>query len=233
MFVTTHWSVVLAAGRNDTTRAQAALEQLCRTYWHTLYHYVRRRGFSPDDAQDLTQEFFVHFLERHAVAAADPARGRFRSFLLSSLKNFLADEWDKARALKRGGGRVITVDFQAEEMRLCDESAQSLSPDKAFDRRWAVAVLEQVYRRLEEEAHGQGKAGQFVVLRRALMGGRGAVPSAEMAAALGLSDGAVRVAVHRLRQRYRELLRELIADTVSSPAEVEAEFRYLLEAVSG
>jgi RNA polymerase sigma-70 factor (ECF subfamily) len=232
-FVATHWSVVLTAGRSDTTRAQAALEQLCRSYWHPLYHYIRRRGYRPEDAQDLTQEFFARFLARQGVAEADPRRGRFRSFLLGSLKNFLADEWDKARAQKRGGGQVLPLDFQTEEARLQVEPIESQTPDKAFEQRWAVALLDQVYRKLEGEFRQQGKAAQFAALRVALAGARGAVPYAELSRQLGLSEGATRVAVHRLRQRYREVLRDIIADTVAGPEEVEDELRYLLRVLAG
>lgn len=232
VFVTTHWSVVVAAGRSETPRARAALEQLCRNYWHPLYYYVRRQGVPPDDAQDLTQAFFAIFLSRNSIATADPDRGRFRSFLLASLKNFLHDEWDKSRALKRGGGQVFTADFQDEEARVARELIDPISPDKAYARRWALLLLEHVYRRLEEEAQQQGRTAQFNILRVALMGNSDAAPYAELAARLGTTEGAMRVAVHRLRQRYREVLRELIADTVSSPGEVEAEFQYLREALS-
>jgi RNA polymerase sigma factor (sigma-70 family) len=232
LFATTHWSVVLAAGRRDTPRAQAALEELCRRYWLPLYYFLRRRGSSPEDAEDLTQELFARLLQRGAVAKADPRRGRFRSFLLVSMKNLLADEWDKARALKRGGGPALTLDFQSEETRLQAEPADPTAPDKAFDRRWALALLDQVYRRLEEEFRQQGKAGQFAVLRVALAGGPEAAPCADLGRQLGLTEGATRVAVHRLRRRYREVLRELIADTVSAPEEIEDELRHLLQVLS-
>lgn len=233
VFVTTHWSVVAAAGRNDTTRAQAALEQLCRSYWHPLYHFVRRRGYSADDAQDLTQEFFARLIQRHAVAAACPQKGRFRSFLLASLKNFLADEWDKARAQKRGGGLALPLDFRTEETRLETEPVAASTPESAYEKRWAIALLEQVYQRLEQEFGAQGKADQFAALRVALSGARSAVPYAELGCQLGMSEGAVKVAVHRLRQRYRVLLRETIADTVAGPDEVEDELRYLLRVLAG
>jgi RNA polymerase sigma-70 factor (ECF subfamily) len=226
-FVTTHWSVVLTAGRRDTTRARAALEQLCRAYWHPLYHFVRRRGYGPEDAQDLTQGFFARLLEHHAVASASRERGRFRSFLPGSLKNFLADEWDKAQAQKRGGGRVLPLDFAEEESRLDQTQVESVTPETAYERRWAIALLEQVYQRLEAEFRQQGRAEHFAALRVALAGERGAVPYAELGRRLGMTEAAVKMAVKRLRQRYRELLRETIADTVSEAGEIDDELRYL------
>jgi RNA polymerase sigma factor (sigma-70 family) len=232
-FVTTHWSVVLTAARSDTTRARAALECLCRAYWFPLYAYVRRRGYSPEDAEDLTQEFFARLLERHRVASVAPEKGRFRSFLLASMNHFLADEWDKARAQKRGGGRVISLDLQTAETRLEQPAANELTAEEAFDRKWALALLEQVYWRLEEEHRQQAKADLFAALRATLAGAGNAAPYAELARQLNLSEGAVKVAVHRLRHRYRELLRETIADTVDQPDEVEEELRYLLRTLAG
>lgn len=232
-FLTTHWSVVLTAGQSDTTRAQDALTRLCEVYWRPLYHYVRRRGYATEDAQDLTQSFFERLLERHALAKADPQRGRFRSFLLASLRNFLSDEWDKRRAQKRGAGRTFPLDFQAEETRLPHEPAEMLTPEKAFEQRWAIALLDEVYRRLEAEFASSGKVEQFKALRITLTAPRGTTPYGELAREMGLSESAVKVAVHRLRRRYRDLLRQTIADTVAEPGEVEAELRYLLQVLSG
>jgi RNA polymerase sigma factor (sigma-70 family) len=232
-FVTTHWSVVLTAGRSDTTRARAALESLCRTYWPPLYAYVRRRGHAPADAQDLTQAFFARLLEREAVAGVTPDKGRFRSFLLTSLNHFLADEWDKARAQKRGGGQVITHDWQSVETQLGEMPADRFTPEKAYERRWALTLLEQVYQRLEEEYRAAGKDALFAALRVTLAGKSDAAPYAELARQLDLSEGAVKVAVHRLRQRYRARLRDTIADTVSGPDEVEDELRYLFRTLAG
>jgi RNA polymerase sigma factor (sigma-70 family) len=232
-FVTTHWSVVLAAGRRDTTRACAALEKLCQTYWYPLYAYVRRRGYSPEDAQDLTQDFFLRLLEHNAVATVAPEKGRFRSFLLASLNHFLADEWDKSRAQKRGGGKVFSLDFQTAEARLVEHPAAELTPEQAFEHRWAIALLEQVYQQLEQEHREQGKTELFDVLRSTLAGSSRAAPYAELARKLNMTEGAMKVAVHRLRQRYRALLRQTIADTVSGPAEVEDELRYLFRAMTG
>jgi len=233
VFVTTHWSVVLTAGRSDTTRARTALENLCQIYWPPLYAYVRRRGYSPEDAQDFTQAFFARLLERKAVAGVAPEKGRFRSFLLPSLNHFLSDEWDKARAIKRGGGKVISLDLQSAETQLGVIPVENFTPEKAFEHRWAITLLEQVYQRLGAEYRAQGKGALFDTLRTTLAGDSDAAPYAELAKQLNLSEGAVKVAVHRLRQRYRMLLRETIADTVSTPDEVEDELRFLFRTLAG
>ena len=232
-FVTTHWSVVLTAGRSDSTHARDALARLCQTYWPPLYAYVRRRGHSPPDAEDLTQEFFARLLASNSVATVHPAKGRFRSFLLASLNHFLADEWDRSQAQKRGAGKLISFDTQTAESWLEQQPAQGLTPEKAFELRWAVTLLEQVYQRLEQEYRGQGKGELFAALRLTLAGSRAAAPYAELAGRLAMSEAAVKVAVHRLRQRYRQLLRETIAETVGEAGEVEEELRYLLRIVSG
>jgi RNA polymerase sigma-70 factor (ECF subfamily) len=233
VFVTTHWSVVLTAGRTDTSRAHDALARLCRTYWRPLYAYVRRRGYSAHDAEDLTQAFFARLLERNDVAMVNPDRGRFRSYLLAAMNHFLSDEWDKARAQKRGGGRVIEMDPAVAEVIHAQQTDDALTPEKLFDQRWAITVLEEVHQRLRREHEREGRGGQFEALRFSLMGERSAVPYSELASTLGLSEGAVKVAVHRLRQRYRVLLRELIAETVATTDEVEDELRYLMQALSG
>ena len=233
VFVTTRWSVVQAAGHADTPQSRAALEHLCQTYWYPLYAYVRWRGNSPEDAQDLTQEFFARLLAKNRVAGVSPDKGRFRSFLLASMNHFLADEWDKVRALKRGGGQVISLDISDAETRLGGELVDNFTPEKAFEQRWAITLLEQVYTRIGEEYRRQGKAAWFEVLRTTLIRTGNSTPYAELARQLGVSEGAIKVAVHRLRQRYREQLREAIADTVSSPAEVEEELHYLMRALAG
>jgi RNA polymerase sigma factor (sigma-70 family) len=232
-FVTTHWSVVLMAGRSDTPRAEDALARLCQTYWPSLYAYVRRRGYSKTDAQDLTQGFFAHFLEHNGVAAASPDKGRFRSFLLASLNHFLSDAWDKARAQKRGAGKVISLDTETAETWLRQQPSVNLTPEKAFEQRWAISLLEEVYRRLETEHRQQDKAKLFEVLRTTLAGASNSAPYAELGRRLEMTEGAVKVAVHRLRQRYRELLRETIAETVSAPDEVDDELRYLFRTLAG
>ena len=224
---------MLTAGRSDTTHAHDALAKLCQAYWHPLYAYVRRRGHSPEDAQDLTQSFFAHLLEHNAVATVNPEKGRFRSFLLASLNNFLSDEWDKARAQKRGAGKIVSLDTESAETWLSQQPSQNLSPEKAFELRWAITLLEQVCQRLEEEHRQQGKAELFEALRATLAGPGNSAPYADLAPRLGMNEGAVKVAVHRLRQRYRALLRQTIAETVGSEAEVEEELRYLLRIVAG
>ena len=233
MFVTTRWSVVLTAGRSDTAHAHAALEKLCRAYWFPLYAYVRRRGYSPADAEDLTQEFFARLLERNAVASVAPEKGRFRSFLLACMNHFLAEEWHKARAQKRGGGKVIPLDLQSAETQLGEIPVENFTPEKAFEHRWAITLLEQVYQRLGTEYRAEGKAMLFDALRTTLAGASNAAPYAELARQLDMSEGAVKVAVHRLRQRYRALLRDTIADTVSGPDEVEDELCYLFRTLAG
>lgn len=225
--------MVLTAGRSDTTRAHAALARLCQTYWPPLYAYVRRRGYASHDAEDLTQAFFARLLERQDLATVDPDRGRFRSYLLGAMNHFLSDEWDKARAQKRGGGKVIHLDTAVAESVYARDYADSLTPEKLFERRWAITVLEEVQQRLRQEYEREGKAAQFEALRFSLMGERSAVPYAQLAASLNMTESAVKVSVHRLRLRYRRLLRELIAETVSTPDEIEEELSHLLRTLSG
>lgn len=221
------------AGASDTRNGADALNRLCKVYWYPLYVYVRRRGYSATDAQDLTQEFFARLLERRALAAADPARGRFRSFLLTAMNNFLIHEWEKARALKRGGGAEIhSLDLALAESRYDLEPADAATPDRIFDKQWALALLNQVLDRLEAESAAEGKADSFAVLKQTLAGGRESQPYAELAAKLGLSEGAVKVAVHRLRLRYRSLVRAEIANTVARPEDVEEEMRHLFAALA-
>jgi len=232
--MTTHWSVVLNAGRSNTPHAQAALEQLCRNYWQPLYAYARRSGHSREEAEDLTQEFFARLLAQNSVARADPARGRFRSFLLSALKHFLANEWDKARAQKRGGGaQLMALEFDTAETRCVQPAAPGDSPDRAYDRQWALALLDLVLGRLRREYREAGREAMFIGLKDTLGGGRAEIPYRDLGTRLGMSEGAVKVAAHRLRGRYRELLREEIANTVAGPVEVEAELRELFAALAG
>ncbi len=233
-FVTTHWSVVLTAGRSDTTRAHAALEKLCQVYWYPLYAYVRRRGHSPEDSQDLTQEFFARLLARNWVGSADREKGRFRTFLLTAMNHFLADEWDRLRAQKRGGGqRVLPLEVQSAETRFQLEPPDPLTPEIIYERRWAQTLLEIVFEQLRRAYAAEGKAALFAELKGSLVQARAAVPYTDLAARLHLSEGALRVAVYRLRQRYRELLRSEIAHTVAGPGEVEEELRYLFRVLAG
>jgi DNA-directed RNA polymerase specialized sigma24 family protein len=233
-FVTTHWSVVATAGRSDTPRAQAALEKLCQTYWFPLYAYVRRRGHSVEDAQDSTQEFFSRLLAGNWVSDADRTKGRFRTFLLTALNRFLANEWDRASAKKRGGGVApVPLDTEVAESRYCAEAGNALAPDRLYDRQWAMTLLDRALTRLEAEHQRSGKPAEFAVLSPALTAERGDIPYAAMAAQLGLNETAVRMAVHRLRKRFREVFREEIAQTVAGPNEVEEEIRHLLAALAG
>jgi RNA polymerase sigma factor (sigma-70 family) len=233
VFVTTHWSVVLAAGRSQTTQAQEALAELCRTYWYPLYVYIRRRGYSPHDAQDLTQEFFARLLERQSLASADPERGRFRSFMLASMNYFLASEWEKLRSQKRGGGRpLLSLDLAAAEQRFDLEPASTASPDKLFDRQWAIALLDKVLNQIEDEYRRDGKVELFDALKRTLTGTRESQPYAELAGRLAMSEGAIKVAVHRLRRRYRELLHAEISQTVASPKDADEEMKHLFQALT-
>src|SRR5213594_329226 len=223
-FVTTHWSVVLSAGRSDTPRARQALERLCQTYWFPLYAYVRRRGYSPEDAQDLTQEFFARLLEGNRVQSADQQKGRFRSFLLAGMNNFLADEWDKSRAQKRGGGmRIVPLQFDTAETRYGCEPVDNVTPEASFERRWALTLLEDVLSRLRAEHERDGSSELFAALNPCLVGDRTSQPYLELAQRMGMTESAIKSAVHRLRRRYRQLLREEIAKTVASPSEVDDE----------
>lgn len=231
-FVLTRWSVVVTAGRCESTHARDALEQLCRAYWQPIYAFVRRQGHSPADAQDLTQEFFARLLEKNYLQNVDPAKGRFRSFLLASVKHFLANEWDKARAQKRGGERVLlSINSASAETAYAIEPVEQLTPDKIFERRWALTLLAEVMAQLRAEYRSEGKTELFEQLKSTLTGERRSVAYAEIAVRLHSSEGAVKVAVYRLRRRYRELLRSEIAQTVASPEEVEEEIRALFAAL--
>jgi RNA polymerase sigma-70 factor (ECF subfamily) len=231
IFATTRWTVVLAAGSGSTANGDVALEELCRTYWYPLYAYVRRRGYSREDAEDLTQAFFARFLEKNYLEGLSSEKGRFRGFLLAALKHFLANEWDRAKRQKRGGGvENLSLDWQGADTRFGVEPADNLSPDKLYDRAWALMLLERVIVQLRDESAAEGKARSFEQLKPFLMSGTGAIPCAEAALALEMTESAVRVAVHRLRRRYRELLRKEIAQTLSHSEQVEEEMRALLGA---
>ena len=228
-FATTHWSVVLAAGDGASPESSAALERLCRTYWYPLYAFVRRKGYSVEDAEDLVQDFFSSFLQKGYVGRVDPARGRFRTFLLTSMQNFLHNAQDRLAARKRGGGqRFFSWDITAVEDRYQAQLGEGLTPEKAFEKRWAATLLQSVLDRLREDFKATGRAELFEQLKGHLWGEDDAVPYAQLGAKLGMTPLALKVTVHRLRQRFGERLREEIAHTVSDAAEVEAEIQYLI-----
>ena len=232
-FHTTHWTVVLAAREKDGAAAREALASLCATYWYPLYAFIRRHGSSPHDAEDLTQEFFFRFLERNALERVQPAAGKFRSFLLVCLKNFLANERERSQAQRRGGGRpLVPLDSGDAETRYSLEPADHRAPEAAFERRWAYAVIERTMRELRREYSGGEKSDLFEALQGFLPGGEGSVSRPDLPAKRDVSVGAIDVAVHRLRQRYGALLREQVAQTVSSEAEVEEEIRHLISVLS-
>jgi DNA-directed RNA polymerase specialized sigma24 family protein len=232
-FNTTHWSVVLLAGQNESQQSAEALEKLCRTYWPPLYGFIRRQGYSPEDAQDLTQKFFALLLERKDFGAVDPCKGKFRTFLLTSLTHFLANERDWSKAAKRGGGQqIISLNALESEQQYRAEPTVNLSPDKIFDLRWGTTVLEEALRKLQAEMSTEEKSRQFAQLKVYLTDEPGEGDYAAAGTQLGMSRQAVGVAVHRLRQRYRELVRAEVAQTVASPLEVEEEMRHLYEALT-
>jgi len=231
-FPTTRWTQVLAAGDQEQKDARPALVSLCENYWYPLYAYLRRRGYPADQAQDLTQEFFVRVLEGRYLNRADPEKGRFRSFILTSLKFFVADEEDRHRAYKRGGGMIVPLEFSLGEERYQREPTHDETPERMFERRWALSVLDRVVEKLREEFVRHGRPEHFEQLKVFLLGQSDA-PYATLAREMNTSEGALKVAIHRLRKRYRELLRQEIADTVADPAEVESELRYLAAVVTG
>jgi len=225
--------VVLSAADRESPDADRALERLCHTYWFPLYAHVRRLGYGPDDAEDLTQGFFAKLLEKEWLGAADRTRGRFRTFLLGALKHFLANEWDRSKAKKRGGQvTVVPLDRLDGESRLGGDPDESIPPDRIFDRQWALTILETVLARLETEYADKGKKALYETLKSAITGEPNDAGYDGLTRTLGMSKGAVRVAVHRLRGRYRELLREEIAQTIAPDDDLDAEMRYLLEVLS-
>src|SRR5262245_16047530 len=230
VFASTHWSVVTRAGTATTVESLAALDRLCRQYWQPLYYFVRRRGYNEQDAQDLTQGFFARLLEKGSIEAADRERGRFRTFLLTALQNYLANEWDRANRQKRGGGQQLLSlehheDVEASYQLLPPDTA---SPDQVYERRWAQAILEAVLRRLRAEFDGRDGLGRFDVLKEFLFSDRREVSYADAAAHLGLSESATKSAIYRLRQRYGQLFANEIAQTVAHPEDVDDEIRHLL-----
>jgi RNA polymerase sigma-70 factor (ECF subfamily) len=233
VFATTHWSVVLAAGDQRSPQVEAALTRLCQTYWFPIYAFVRKRGHSPEQAQDLTQEFFAVFLEKNHVAKAARERGRFRSFLMTSVENFLRNEHDRARAQKRGGGRrLLSLDEQDAEARYLCEPVTESDPAKSFEQRWAATLLNTVLKRLQDEFGATGRRDLFDALQAHLWGDSESIPYPQLAGQFGMTLANVKTTAHRLRQRYRELLREEIAHTVALPSQIDDEIRHLMKVVS-
>ena len=233
LFATTQWSLVLAAAnQRPSGHAQEALTALCEAYWYPLYAFLRGRGHSPADAEDLTQAFFALLLEKQVIRQADPARGRFRSFLLKALQNFAANRHASNRAAKRGGGvPALSLEFDQGEGRFCLEAPTGETPERAFDRRWALTLLDRVMSRLKDDAVQKGRQEQFDTLKPYLTGDEPQLSYSELGSNLGVSEGAVKVAVHRLRRKFREVLQDEISQTVSSRAEIEDELRHLWTSV--
>jgi RNA polymerase sigma factor (sigma-70 family) len=231
-FTTTHWSVVLTAGQVDSPDAQQALGMLCRTYWYPLYAFARRQGRSAEDAEDLTQGFFARLLEKGSIGQADPARGRFRSFLLASFKNFIAEAHRQASRLKRGGGQsAVSWDAMSAEERYQAEPKDESTAEALYEDRWALTLLETAMERLGAELTAAGRERVFVELKGQLWGESGVVSYRELSGRLEMSEGALKVTVHRLRQRFRELLREEVANTVADAGEIDDELRHLVGVV--
>ena len=230
-FDTTHWSVVLAAGRESSSNQKAALTELCQLYWYPLYAFARRKVGDAHKAQDLTQAFFAKLLEKNYVASADPERGKFRSFLLTALKGFMANEWDKERAIKRGGGhRIMSIDIEDGEKRYALEPVENVTAEKIYQRTWVMTLLDRVLKQLQDEFARDGKADLFDALKSRITPGNQSDSFEEISETLGMTVGATRVAAHRLRSRYRQLLREAIAQTVVDENEVDDEIRNLFAA---
>lgn len=233
-FVTTHWSVVLSARDGESPQSAAALEKLCRIYWYPLYAYIRRGGQSKENAEDLTQAFFARLLEKKFLDSAQQERGRFRSFLLVALKRFLANEWERTHAQKRGGFQThLSLDTEIAERKFQSEiAAAEIPPDRAFERRWALILLEQTMSRLRSEFERAGKTAEFERLKIFLTADKKEIPYATVAAELGMNENALRVAAHRMRKRYRELFREEIAHTLAEGESVDEELRHLMSVLA-
>jgi RNA polymerase sigma factor (sigma-70 family) len=231
-FETTRWSLVLAAGQQPTPKSRAALSTLCEQYWYPLYAFLRRQGQSAEDAQDLTQGFFTRLLEKGWLHDVRPERGRFRSFLLASLSHYASNERDRARALKRGGPKPpLSLEIETAEGLYQLEPRDDVTPERVFDRRWALTLLDRVLARLKGEFHERGKGPLFDTLKVFLDGDRSGESYKEVGAALDMSEGAVKVAVHRLRRRFRDILRDEIAQTVERDEDIEDEIKHLFESV--
>jgi RNA polymerase sigma factor (sigma-70 family) len=230
-FPTTRWTLVIAAADPQRQEARAALVSLCEAYWFPLYAYVRRRGYPADQAQDLTQEFFVRVLDGRYLDRADAEKGRFRAFILTSLKFFLADEADRNRAQKRGGGNVRSLELSSGEERYQRDPSHNETPERIFERRWAVSMLDRVIDRLRAEFVQHGRLDHFNRLKIFLLD-QTETPYAALAREMGTSEGALKVAIHRLRKRYRDLFRQEVAETVADPADIESELRFLAAALT-
>jgi RNA polymerase sigma factor (sigma-70 family) len=233
-FATTRWSLVVSAGSDSSPEGRAALESLCAAYWYPLYAFERRGGTAAEDARDMVQGFFAELLEKDYLAQADRERGRFRTFLITAFRHFASKARERERALKRGGGRPnLPLDFEDGESRYLREPSDERTPERLFERRWALTLLDEAMARLRAEHAAAGRGELFEALRGCLgAGGRETGPYAGIGARLGMSEGAVKVAVHRLRRRYRDVLRAAIAETVADPSEVDDEIRHLMEALS-
>ena len=231
-FAATHWSMVVAAGDTQTPQSAEALETLCRAYWFPLYAYVRRQGYAPEEAQDLTQEFFAGLFKK-CVQQAHPESGKFRTFLLTSLKHFLVSEWRKSERQKRGGGQsVVPWDAALAEQAYASEPPGELTSERIYEKRWAITLMERVLARLRDEYHVAGNDRLFEALKHCVWGDEAPRPYAEIATELGLSKGAVKTSIHRLRQRCRQLLRVEVAQTVARPEEIDEELHHLIEVFS-
>ncbi|MEJ2085512.1 MAG: sigma-70 family RNA polymerase sigma factor [Acidobacteriota bacterium] len=231
-FATTQWSKVLAAKDGTDTEARQALDYLCNAYWYPLYAYLRRRGQNPDQARDLTQAFFTELLEKHRLEAIDQSRGRFRSFLLASLRNFMSHELDKTQTLKRGGRvKTVSMDTAGAEIRYKMEPLEALTPEEIFERRWGLTMMERAMERLEAEYATKSEPSRFDSLKAYVTGWGSETPYKQAAKQLDMSEGAVKTAVHRMRTRYGQLLRDEIAQTLADPKEVDQELRHLLVAI--
>lgn len=232
-FATTRWSMVVAAGERETPEGRAALESLCRSCWVPLYAFARRGGARPEEAADLVQGFFADLLERSAIRQADPERGRFRTFLLAAFRHFASKERERERALKRGGGAtILPLDFAAGESLYLAEPADDRTPERIYERRWALSLLDRVMGELRASYDGE-RAAVFEALRPFLAGEDPGGTLAQIGDRIGMTEGAAKVALHRMRRRYRDLLRAAIAETVADPSEVDGEIRHLLASLAG
>lgn len=232
-FTTTQWSLVLHAGDSLDPESESESAQLCRNYWYPLYAYIRHRGYAVEDARDLTQTFFQRVLERKLLKRVKPDGRKFRSYLLTALKHFLSDEWDRARAQKRGGGQtLISLDYESAQERYAIEPRETQSPDQLYEKRWALTILEQVMARLRQDYQKTNKAALFEAIQEALPKGR-STPYSEIAETLSMSESAVKVAVHRMRSRFRKRLREEVSQTLSEGADTEEEIQHLFAALAG